>query len=158
MIQTMENFLRPYVERRPAGWSQHLALAEFAANNAVNVATGYTPFFLNSGDHPIVPPILLHGGDVSSRVEAVQTMVDRMKTALEEAQANLSVAANQAKAYADASRREEKYEVGDEVVLATRHLRVNEHLPVKLGRRWIGPFSIAKVISPVAYWLNLPPT
>ena len=40
MIQTMENFLRPYVERRPASWSQHLTLAEFAANNAVNVATG----------------------------------------------------------------------------------------------------------------------
>ena len=111
MIQTMENFLRAYVERRPAGWSQHLALAEFAANNAVNVATGYTPFFLNSGDHPIVPSILLHGRDVSSHVEAVQTMVDRMKTALEEAQANLSVAANRAKAYADASRREEKYEL-----------------------------------------------
>ena len=111
MIQTMENFLRPYVERRPAGWSQHLALAEFAANNAINVATGYTPFFLNSGNHPIVPSILPHGRDVSSHVEAVQTMVDQMKTALEEAQANLSVAANRAKAYADASRREEKYEV-----------------------------------------------
>ena len=123
-------------------------MAEFAANNAVNVAIGYTPFFLNSGNHPIVPSILLHGGDVSSRVEAVQTMVDRMKTALEEAQANLSVAANQAKAYADVSWHEEKYEVGDEVVLAMRHLHVNKHLPVKLRRRWIGPFSIAKVISP----------
>ena len=158
MIQTMENFLRPYVERRPAGWSQHLALAEFAANNAVNVATSYTPFFLNSSDHPIVPFILLHGRDVSSHVKVVQTMVDRMKTALEEAQANLSVAANRAKAYADASRREEKYEVGNEVVLAMRHLRVNEHLPVKLRRWWIGPFSVAKMISPVAYRLNLPPT
>ena len=122
MIQTMENFLRPYVERRPAGWSQHLALAEFAANNDVNVAIGYTPFFLNSGDHPIVPSILLHGRDVSSHVEAVQTMVDWMKTALEEAQANLSVAANRAKAYANTLQREEKYEVGDEVVLATRYL------------------------------------
>ena len=158
MIQTMENFLRLYIERRPADWSQHLALAEFAVNNVVNVAIGYTPFFLNSGDHPIVPSILLHGGDVSSRVEAVQTMVDQMKTALEEAQANVSVVANWAKVYADASRREEKYELGDEVVLATRHLRVNEHLPVKLRRRWIGPFSIAKVISSVAYRLNLPPT
>ena len=80
-----------------------------------------------------------------------------MKTALEEAQANLSVAANQVKAHADASQREEKYEVGNEVVLATRHLCVNEHLPVKLKRWWIGPFSIAKVISPVAYRLNLSP-
>ena len=70
MIQTMENFLRPYVERRPVGWSQHLALAEFAANNVVNVAIGYTPFFINSRDHPIVPLILLHGRDVSSHVKS----------------------------------------------------------------------------------------
>ena len=103
MIQTMENFLRPYVERRPASWSQHLAVARFAVNNVINVATGYTPFFLNFGDYPIVLSILLHGRDGSSHVEAVQTMVDRMKTALEEAQANLSVAANWAKAYANAS-------------------------------------------------------
>ena len=62
-----------------------VALAEFAANNTVNVATGYSPFFLNSGDHPLVPSVFMHGGGVSSQVEAVQTMVDRMKTALEEA-------------------------------------------------------------------------
>ena len=93
MIQTLENFLRPYVERNPAKWSQQLALAEFAANNAFHVATGHTAFFLNSGDHPIVPTTLLHKG-VSSNVEAVQEMVDRMKTALEEAQANLTFAQN----------------------------------------------------------------
>ena len=77
---------------------QHLALVEFAANNAVNVTTGYTPFFLNSGDHPIVPSILLHGKDVSTYVEAMQTMVDWMKTTLEEAPTNLSIAVNWAKA------------------------------------------------------------
>ena len=48
--------------------------------------------------------------------------------------------------------------MGDEVVLATRHLHVNEHLLVKLRRRWIGPFSIPEVISLVTYWLDLPPT
>ena len=48
-IQTLENFLRPYVERDPQNWVKQLPLAEFAANNAVNVATGYSPFFLNFG-------------------------------------------------------------------------------------------------------------
>ena len=62
MIQTLENFLRQYVERHPQTWSQYLALAEFAANNAVNVATGYSPFYLNFGDHPLVPSVLMHGG------------------------------------------------------------------------------------------------
>ena len=103
MIQTLENFLRPYVERHPRTWSQYLASAEFAANNAVNVATGYSPFYLNSGDHPLVPSVLMHSGGVSSKSEAVQTMVDWMKTALEEAQANLTIAQRQA----DRSRRDE---------------------------------------------------
>ena len=58
-----------------------------------------------------------------------------MKTALEEAQANLAVMANRAKAHADGSGREEKYEVGNDVVLATRHLHINEHLPVKVRCR-----------------------
>ena len=45
----LENFLRPYVELHPHVWSKRLSIAEFAANNAINVSTGYTPFFLNSG-------------------------------------------------------------------------------------------------------------
>ena len=97
MIQTLENFLRLYVERHPQTWSQYLALAEFVANNVVNVATGYSPFYLNFGDHPLVPSVLMHGGGVSREIEVVQTMVDRMKTALEEAQANLTVAQSRAK-------------------------------------------------------------
>ena len=76
MIQTLENFLRPYVKRHPQTWSQHLALAEFAANNAVNVAMGYNPFYLNSSDPSLVPTDFMHGGGVSSQIEAVQTMLD----------------------------------------------------------------------------------
>ena len=70
------NFLRPHAEKRAASWSQHLALAEFTTDSADNMATGCTPFFLNSSNITIVPSILLHGKDVSSHVEAVQTMVD----------------------------------------------------------------------------------
>ena len=51
----------------------------------------------------------------------------------------------------------EKFDAGNELVLTMRHLHINEHLPVKLKRRWIRPFSIVKVISPMAYWLKLPP-
>ena len=71
MIQMLENFLRPYVERNPQTLSRQLALAEFAANNAINVATGHTPFFLQSGDHPIVPSVLMHSRGGSSRIKAV---------------------------------------------------------------------------------------
>ena len=72
-----------------------MPLAEFAANNAVNVATGYSTFFLNAGSHPLVPMAVLQGRG-KSNVEAVQVMVDRMKTAREEAQANLAHAQSRA--------------------------------------------------------------
>ena len=85
MIQTLENFLRPYIERHPQTWSQYLALVESVANNAVNVSTRYIPFFLNFGDHPLVPSIFMHGEGVSSQIEVVWMMVDRMKTTLEKA-------------------------------------------------------------------------
>ena len=85
-------------------------------------------------------------------------MVDWMKTTLEEAQANLTIARSRAKSQVDHSRRDETFEVGDEVVLSTRNIRVNQHLPSKLHRHWIEPYRVAKVISPVAYGLDLPPT
>ena len=155
-IQTLENFLRPYVERHPTEWSRQLPLAEFAANNAVNSSTGYSPFYLNSGDHPILPAGILRGG-VSSNLEAVSEMADRMKTALEEAQANMSHAQCQASSQANKSCRDEAFAIGDEVVLSTRYLNVDQHLPAKLRRCWVGPFMISAVISPVAYRLDLPP-
>ena len=155
-IQTLENFLRPYVERHPTEWSRQLPIAEFAANNAVSVATGFSPFYLHSGDHPLLPTALLQG-DVSTPMEAVHVMTDRMKTALEEAQANLSLAQRRARSQANKSRRDEAFKVGDEVVLSTKHLHLDQHLPTKLRRRWVGPFRVSKVVSPVAYGLDLPP-
>jgi hypothetical protein len=156
VIQTLENFLRPFVERDPRRWAQQLSLAEFAANNAISVATGYTPFFLNSGNHPILPTTLI-SGQGSSRVESVQIMVERMKMALEEAQANLAHAQSRARFQANKSRRDVSFEVGDEVLLATRNLRIDQHLPAKLRRRWVGPFRVTRVISSVAVELDLPP-
>ena len=81
-----------------------------------------------------------------------------MKTALEEAQANLTIAQSRTKSQVDHSRRDEKFEVGDEVVLSTRHISVNQHLPSKLWRCWIGPYRVAKVISPMAYRLDVTPS
>ena len=117
-----------------------MALAEFVANNAINVATGYNPFYLNSGDRPLVPSVFMHDGVVSSQIEAVQTMVDWMKTTLEEAQANLIITHSRAKSQVDFSRHDDTFEVSDEVVLSTHNISVNPHLPSKLWRNWTAPY------------------
>ena len=50
--------------------------------------------------------------------------MERMKTALREAQSNFSMAQEQMKRVVDKKRRTEDYKVGDEVVLSTANLRI----------------------------------
>ena len=95
------------------------------ANNAVNVVTRYSPFLLNSGDHPLVPSIFMHGRGVLSQIKVVKMMVDRMKTALEEDQANLTITQSRAKSQVGCSRRNETFEIGDEVVLSMHNICMN---------------------------------
>ena len=65
-IRVMENFLRPYVERYPSSWSTQLSIAEFSANNVVNASTGYTPFYMNTAMHSVVPSSLLTASTLST--------------------------------------------------------------------------------------------
>ena len=85
---------------------------------------GYSPFYLNCGDHPPVPSVFMQGGGAFSQIEVVQTMVDRMITAAEEAEINLTIAESGAKSQVDRSRHHETFEVGDEVVLSTCNICV----------------------------------
>ena len=156
-IRVLENFLRQYVELHPHMWSKRLSIAKFAANNAINVSTGYTPFFLNSGENPTLPEhLVISPGSTSN--QAVKEAISRMKEALSDAKSNLAKAQEQMKQRVDKARRTEEWTVGDRVFLSTWNLWMFAlHLPSKLKRRWVGPFTIAKVVSPVAFWLNLPP-
>ena len=144
------------MERNLASWVKQLPLAEFAANNAVNASTGYTPFYLKAGQDSAVPMSLLDAS-VQTKNQAVNDMVDRMKVAMRSARQNIQTAQERMKRAVDKSRREETFSEGDEVTLSTRHLKqVNSHLPVELCCRWVGPFTIDRVVSPVAYRLDLP--
>lgn len=86
----------------------------------------------------------------------VQEMVDRMEPVLENTKMNLTIAQTRMKEYANRSRRSETFHKGTEVLFSTKKLRVDLHLLSKLCRRWIEPYKVTKVISPMAYWLYLP--
>ena len=83
-------------------------------------------------------------------------MVDCTKMAL--GGQNLATAQQCIKAYVDWSRSKETFQIGMEVVLTTHNLQqLDKKLPVKLRKRWVGPFKVEKVIALMAYWLSLPP-
>ena len=126
-------------------------------NNAVNVSRGYSPFYLNLGSHPLVPNTLLAKGEPKVSNEAVKEALEWMKTALVDAKSNLTTAQQRMKRAVDKKRRTEEYKIGDEVVLSTANLWTYcPNLPPKIKARWVGPFCIQKIVSPVAFGLDLP--
>ena len=80
-----------------------------------------------------------------------------MKMALVDAQSNLTTEQQRMKHAMDKKRRTEVYKIGDEVVLSIANLQTYcSNLPPKINSRWVGPFRIHKLVSLVAFGLDLP--
>ena len=157
MNRTLEQMLRMYISPRMDDWDDCLAMAEFAANNAVNASTHFTPFFLNYGRHPVVPASVVKRGSGAVQVPSAQAFVDRLESLRLRAQRNLYAAQQSQKAYADTKRRDVTFAVGDKVLLSTKNLRLCTPGVRKLLPRYIGPFTIVERLGAVAYRLALPP-
>jgi len=157
MNRTLEQLLRMYIGPRMDDWDECLGPAEFAVNNAVNDSTKFTPFFLNTGRHPVVPASLVRSGGGAGQVPSAQAFVDRLERLRAAAKQNLAAARQSQKAYADGKRRDVHFAVGDRVLLSTKHLKLHVPGARKLLPRYIGPFPITTQLGPVAYRLELPP-
>jgi hypothetical protein len=119
----IQQFLRNYVAADQQDWVDHLELAEFCYNNSEHSATGSTPFQMVTGKSPIVPMTWATqgqpSGDASEEVPMVTQLDEERKPLWELAKANLEKAHKRYKDFADKSRREVKFQVGDEVWLTT---------------------------------------
>ena len=154
-IRTLENFLRPYAERYPHQWVDYLPTAEFAANNAVSASTGFSPAYLLYGRNPIVPQVV----DLSeNKAEAVEHMVERMTDELDTAKGYFARAQQRMCRSANKKRREVLFQPGDQVLIKSAYVPLASlaKLSPKLRRRYVGPFTVEKAISSVAYRLALP--
>ncbi len=93
--------MRFFVEHRQKDWLEWLALAEFAVNNKVHIATKVSLFMANCRKDEM-------GGDIRRRgkVESAMEFVERMKKIHEEAGAALKKMQEEMKRYTDRSRKE----------------------------------------------------
>lgn len=153
--RTLEEYLRHYVCPRQDDWDDYLDLAEFAVNDSINPATGYTPFYLAFGRHPASPLDLMLG---DAQVPSAQTAVSEMADTLRHARSRLEEARARMAATANAHRRDVSFAVGDLVRLSTANLALPSTMSRKLAARFVGPFKVTGVVNPVAYKLDLPPT
>ena len=147
--RTLEEMLRAFVNRRRTNWDKLLPLMEFAYNNSEQASTKQTPFYLNSGRHPLLPATL----DVHPNHDAptAQALAQHLKDTLERAQAHLAKSQERQAHQVNKRRTDLEFQVGDQVLLSRRNLRHG-----KLDAVWLGPYPITERISRTAYRLGLP--
>ncbi|KAF7783141.1 hypothetical protein Agabi119p4_2517 [Agaricus bisporus var. burnettii] len=151
--QELEQYLRSFVDHRQTDWPDWLATAEFSYNNKEQSSTKETPFMVNVGRHPRTGFDLRRQGNHPAAAD----FADRMKLQHEETQAALKKAQDDMRRYADRGRGEAvKYKVGDKILLATRDLQIQGRPTRKLTEKFIGPYTVKKIISPNAVELDLP--
>jgi hypothetical protein len=150
--QTIEAYLRSFVNHEMDDWVDLLPMAEFAYNNSVTSAMGLSLFYANYGYHPIAS----NPRATAARNPASKAYAHWMHTVHEIAKLALEKAREWMKKYADQQQKEAPmYQVGDLVMLDGCNIKTRWPSR-KLDHKLHGPFQVEKVISPTAIHLTLP--
>ena len=147
--RTIEQMLRCYVNRNMTDWDQHLHILEFTMNSTIHPATGYSPFFLDTGREPMVPILAGLGLDTESQsgTAGVRDAVDFARDHQRHLQIARDALLQSRAASADTSSvnvRDPQFKVGDLVLLSTENM-VKSRRQRKLRHHWVRPFSVIAV-------------
>jgi transposase InsO family protein len=155
--RTLEQLLRAYVHPEHDNWASRLPVLEAAYNSAVHATTKQSPFYVNYGFEPLTPASLHLPQAVPSSFDSdARALLDSMRDIHQLVASELDLAKARAAEYANRSRRELTFAVGDKVRLSTQHVVLGAQPSRKLRDRYAGPFTVTEVITPVSYRLQLP--
>jgi hypothetical protein len=153
--RTLQQILRSFVHPLHDDWPDLLPVAEAAYNTSLSASTGTTPFAATYGFEPRTPATIQVPPAPSPQPTA-DSYLARLKDTHALLRANLEKAKAEQAAGVNAHRRDATFEVGDQVRLDTEHLQLADQPCPKFRDRFVGPFTVAEVISPVVYRLHLP--
>ena len=155
--QKLKQYLRMFIDHRQEQWPDWLGMAEFVYNNKVHSSTKTLPFKANYGQDPRIEFEVRK----KEKYEGAEKFVMKMKEIQEEAKVALEKAQGKMKKYIDRKRKKvNEYKVGDLVMLSTKDLKyqIIGRRTEKLTERFIGPYTVKKIISAIAVELKLSST
>jgi hypothetical protein len=151
--QTMETYLRCYVNYQQNNWVELLPLAQFAYNSADTETTKVSPFYANYGYNPEAYKTPL---EQSANAHTAKVKVDRLKSLHQELAEDIRFFAQRSASYYNAKRSmEPTLKKGGKVYLLRKNIKTKRPSD-KLDHKKLGPFEIAEVKGPVNYRLKLP--
>jgi len=150
--QTLEQYLRAYVNFKQDNWSNLLHFAEMAMNNAVSASTKRTPFEINVGYSPRFDFLVQEG---YHQVPAADEFMKNIQQIWIQTIQNLKNVANRMKKDNDHLKASHEFKVGQSVWIDTKHLK-RERPSGKLDYRRVGPYEIVEKINENAYRLRFP--
>ena len=153
--RTLEAGLRAYADKKGTDWADWLPMCEAFYNSSTHSSTGKTPFEMNGVVWSDAMMCALRSPMMDGiKSQSAEDVLTGMKVAWEDARLMLVARREKMKVNADKARRDERYVVGDRVLLSTRHL--SSH-PSKLTDPFVGPFTVTRVSDHgVNVWLELP--
>ena len=150
--QTLEQYLRAYINYQQDDWTRLLPEAEFAYNNSRNATTGMTPFMALMGYNPSRD---LAGHDPQVDVPAVSERIEELRRVRRDMEANWARAVKSQASYHNQRTRPQTYCVGDMVYLSARNIRTRRPNK-KLDHKYHGPYKVLTLVGTQAYRLQLP--
>ena len=157
--------LRHYTNSRYDDWDLQLPFVEFAHNNARSSATGMSPFYVCYGRHPDTPmTAVIESANATWEADphdnkhflTADKFIADKQAIVRTAQAAMESARQRMARQESSKRKALTFQPGDQVSLKTKHLGISTLPSKKLFQPWMGPFTVAKVVNPAAYMLELP--
>jgi len=151
--QTLETYLRTYINYQQDDWVDYLPIAEFAYNNSIHSATTLSPFFANYGYHPRLTMSLdkdVPSAEAHDFSKSISELHDFVRQELTAAQAQYQTPADERR-----NLNAPEFNEGDKVWLLSRNIKTQRPMK-KLDHRRLGPYTISKKISSHAFRLDLP--
>lgn len=153
--KVVEEVLRNLISYCHKSWDELLPFVQFCINNTISTSTGMTPYFLNFGTHPGSP---ITNQITSTSLPVLEKVFSNMSLALTRVKRLLQAAQDRQKFYADQHRRPHSFTEGTQVLLSSRHLRLQGRGKKKIYPKFLGPFTITKMVGINAAQLDLPST
>lgn len=151
--QTLEYYLRAYVNYRQDDWVRYLGFAAFTYNATKHSSTRMSPFMALYGYDPM--PLQDDDWDYELPNKSAEERVQELQYIRHLLEMSLRKALDSQEKYYNQKHQPMSFAVGDKVLLSTKNLRTWRPSK-KLDERYIGPFDIVDVIGKQAYKLRLP--